>query len=188
MTSYGRTNGIPNSTSPNIKIAQSAANYNLLLFSDFNAPTEFPKVFGNGFDATYVPDNEHLSALFTNIGYGKGQSKYDGALGNATKEQTANGIKRGLFGVDIKTLKEAVRPFLELMVRLGYFNERDKNGLPKGYPYNDLIQNPVNANTAKNQKVALQAAREYRITKKQGSSSTGKRKKRSRHRSVWGLP
>lgn len=160
MTSYGRTNGIPNSISPNIRIAQDAADYSLLLFTDFNAPIQFPKAFGNGFDAAYIPDNEHLSALFTNIGSGKGQSSYNGALGNATKAQTSDGIKRGLFGVDIKAVKEAVRPTLELWVRLGYFNEREENGLPKGYPYNDLIQDPVNADTKENQQVALQAARE----------------------------
>jgi beta-glucosidase len=160
MTSYGRTNGIPNGISPNIEIAKDSSKYSLLLFTDFGAPINVAAGFGNEVDKTYVPDNEHMSALYANVGSVKGVFMYDGSSGFPTKAQTADGINRGLFGVSIATLKEAVRPVMELWVRLGYFNERNDQGLPIGYPYNSLIENPKNAQDTQSQQTALQAARE----------------------------
>jgi beta-glucosidase len=160
MTSYGRTNGVPNSISPNIKIAREASPYSLSLITDFNAIVETVTAMGNGYDNSYVPDNAHISALMANIGSTWGNSNFNGTPGNPSKEQSVDGIQRGLFNVNAAVLKEAVRPILELYVRLGYFNERDENGLPIGYPFNNLIQNPANASNAENQEVALQAARE----------------------------
>ncbi len=160
MTSYGRMNGVPNSISPNIKIAREASPYSVSLITDYGSVTDLVTGFGNGFDSTYVPDNAHLSALLANIASTWGNSTFDGSPGNPNKVQSIDGLSRELFSVDENKLKEAVRPILELYVRLGYFNERDENGLPIGYPYNDLIQNPVKANDEENQEVALQAARE----------------------------
>ncbi|MFC4323963.1 glycoside hydrolase family 3 protein [Litchfieldia salsa] len=160
MTSYGRTNGVPNSISPNIKIAREVSPYSVSLITDYGSVTDLVTGLGNGYDSSYVPDNAHLSALLANIASTWGNSRFDGSPGNPDKAQSVDGINRGLFNVDEAKLKEAVRPILELYVRLGYFNERDENGLPIDYPYNDLISNPVNAGDAKNQEIALQAARE----------------------------
>jgi len=160
MTSYGRTNGVPNSISPNIKIARDVSPYSVSLITDFNAIVEMVTAMGNGKDTTYVPDNAHSSALLANIASTWGNSNFNGTPGNPNKTQSIDGMKRGLFGVDEAALKEAVRPILELYVRLGYFNPRDEQGYPIGYPFNALIQNPTNANDPANQEVALQAARE----------------------------
>lgn len=160
MTSYGRTNGVPNGLSPNIDIAKQVAPYSVLLFTDFGAPINVAAGFGNGVDSTYVPDNEHLSALYANVGSVKGVFNYNGSAGYPTKDQTIGGIKRGLFGVDENVLKEAVRPVLEVWVRLGYFNEKDSAGNPIGYPYNDQLKAHLNANDQQSQQLAQQAARE----------------------------
>ncbi|MGO4375590.1 glycoside hydrolase family 3 N-terminal domain-containing protein, partial [Paenibacillus sp. MCAF20] len=53
MTSYGRTNGIPNSISPNIKIARDVSPFSVSLITDFNAIVEMVTAMGNGKDATY---------------------------------------------------------------------------------------------------------------------------------------
>lgn len=160
MTSYGKTNGVPNTISPNLKIAREVSPYSLSLISDFGSVTDLVTGLGNGYDSSYVPDNAHLSALLANSASTWGNSNFNGSPGNPDKAQSVDGINRGLFNVDEAKLKEAVRPILELYVRLGYFNERDENGLPIGYPYNDLIQNPVRAKNEENQNVALEAARE----------------------------
>ncbi|QOS79412.1 glycoside hydrolase family 3 C-terminal domain-containing protein [Paenibacillus sp. JNUCC31] len=160
MTSYGRTNGVPNPISPDIKLAQRINPFSTLMITDFNSPHPMVTGMGNGFDTTYIPDNQHQSALFAKIGSSEGTFIFDGSPGSANKAQSLEGYVRGLFGVDTSMLKEAVRPTLEMMVRIGYFNKKDEQGYPIGYPFTNLLKQPQNENTVENQRVALQAAHE----------------------------
>ncbi|MEQ7807737.1 glycoside hydrolase family 3 C-terminal domain-containing protein [Priestia aryabhattai] len=160
MTSYGRTNGVPNGISPTINIAKNISPYSLFLLTDYGAPINMVEGFGNGFDKSYVPNNEYMSALYAKIGSSKAIFNYEGSPGYPSKDQTASGLRKGLLGVDLQTLKNAVRPVLEMWVRLGYFNERDSEGYAVGYPYNNLMKNKQDAKTKENQEIALQSARE----------------------------
>ena len=167
MTSYGRTNGVPNPISPNLKFARSVSAFKPLIITDFGAPINFVKnfaggAFGNGLDKNYVPDNEHMSALFLKAGSPKGIYYYNGNPGFPTATQTNTGISSGLFNVNQNDLKKAVRPILETYVRLGYFNKPLNNGKNgrEGYPYNNLINEPSNGTDSKHVEIALKSATE----------------------------
>lgn len=162
MTSYGRTNGVPNPTSPNLMIARDAARYTPILFCDYSATVNYmtgkaDARFSNGVDNTYVSNNEEMSALFTLAGSGKGIDGYDTSAGKPSPQQTVNGIKKGYFGVTEDDVREAARAALELYTRCGYFNELEGN-TRKGYPYNDVMLAHLDYRTPEHQDIAYQAS------------------------------
>lgn len=160
MTSYGRTNGIPNGTSPSIRIAQKANPFGTLILTDYNAPASVAVTCGNGYDKSYVPDNSHLAALYAKVGSSIGTFDYNGSAGSPSKQQGIDGIASGLFGVTMNDIKEAVRPTLETLVRIGYFNAKDSEGNPIGYPYTYLMKNKVTETDLSSQQTAMAAAHE----------------------------
>lgn len=160
MTSYGRTNGIPNGISPTLKLAEGVSPFSTMWVTDFNAPVNMVAGFGNGYDTSYLPDNEHQGALYAKAHSSIGTIMYNGSPGYPTKSQTVAGVKSGLFNVNIEDIRASVRPNLELLVRMGYFNAQDQNGYSIGYPFNDLIKNPVNESAKDSQAVAMDAAHE----------------------------
>ncbi|WP_239618109.1 glycoside hydrolase family 3 protein [Cohnella mopanensis] len=162
MSSYATMNGVPGAISPELIRAESKAPFSLFNVSDFNGDGLMVTQYGNGYDKSYVPDNDHLAGLMLLAGSHMNNSSATGAAGSPTADNYKNAVNKKLYGVTIQHLKDLVRPQIELWVRVGYFNAKNDQGLPAGYPYSGLTLdvNKVDFNTTSHQQVALQAARE----------------------------
>ncbi|HHV99792.1 MAG TPA: carbohydrate-binding protein [Clostridiaceae bacterium] len=164
MTSFGRTNGIPNIISPYMIHANKYAKYGLYSSPDFNAENHlYGTSFASEYDESYVPDRKHALALMV-----LAHSESVRAMGTDKTDVIAlvEAVEEGLYGITYEDVKEAGRPLVNTLVRIGVFNEVDENGIPKYYPfarYAKDVANPedlTNYRTEEHQRVAMQAARE----------------------------
>lgn len=162
MSSYATLNGVPGAISPELIKAELKSPFPLFNVSDFNGDGLAVTQYGNGYDKSYVPDNDHLAALLILAGSHMNNSSATGAPGSPTADNYKNAVLHKIYGVNILNLRELVRPQVELWVRVGYFNKKDEKGQPIGYPYANLTVDgqKTDATTASHQDVALEAARE----------------------------
>ncbi|MCI2255764.1 glycoside hydrolase family 3 C-terminal domain-containing protein [Domibacillus sp. PGB-M46] len=154
MTTYGRTNGIPNHISPNIIRGTNANPYSMMPVGDFvNADRQMTQGFNNGYQ-NYTDANGAAALLLLSGNHANTSAK--------SYENIMNAVNNGIYGVTRKELEDSVRGQLEMWVRTGYFNEKNEDGSPKNYPFSQLAKdrNPVDYKNEENQSVALQAARE----------------------------
>ncbi|MEK0314631.1 glycoside hydrolase family 3 C-terminal domain-containing protein [Cohnella sp. 56] len=162
MTSFGRTNGLPNLISPYMILGSQIAKYGMYSSPDFNGENHlFNTSFNNGYDSQYTLDRKHALALMV-----LAHSESVRASGTDKTDVTtlASAVKAGLYGITLDDVEDAGRPIVNQLVRLGVFNEPDTNGIPKNYPFasqaKDVSASLTDYNTAAHQQVALQAARE----------------------------
>ncbi|WP_405141620.1 glycoside hydrolase family 3 C-terminal domain-containing protein [Paenibacillus sp. FSL H7-0942] len=164
MTSYGRTNGIPNILSPLQLLANLDAKYGVYSSPDFNgdAIVSNANQLGNGYDDRYAVDRGHATVLMAlaqaNAGRPSGTTPADVTDLVALVEQ-------GEYGITEEELIEAARPHVNQLVRLGIFNETDEQGIPKNYPFAQEARDvrtspPSDYNQVNHQEIALQAAQE----------------------------
>ncbi|MEH7155817.1 glycoside hydrolase family 3 C-terminal domain-containing protein [Neobacillus drentensis] len=184
MTSFGRTNGIPNILSPYQRHANNFSKYGVYSSPDFNADQ---LVFqegsqGNGYDTKYATDRTNASILMI---LAKANAGRPGPNEQNAKDDVAaivNAVEQGKYGLTKEDLIEAARPHVNQMVRVGIFNEVDANGIPKNYPFaeeaKDVRTAPANFNTPEHQQVALRAAEESIVLlKNDGTLPLAKNKK-----------
>ncbi|ULT58326.1 glycoside hydrolase family 3 C-terminal domain-containing protein [Neobacillus drentensis] len=165
MTSFGRTNGIPNILSPYQRHANNFSKYGVYSSPDFNADQlVFQGAEGNGYDTQYATDRTNATILMV---LAKANAGRPGPNEQNAKDDVAalvNAVEQGKYGLTKEDLIEAARPHVNQMVRVGIFNEVDANGIPKNYPFaqeaKDVRAEPATYNTAENQQVALRAAEE----------------------------
>ncbi|MDG0791100.1 glycoside hydrolase family 3 C-terminal domain-containing protein [Cohnella ginsengisoli] len=162
MTSFGRTNGVPNIISPYMILGSQLARYGMYSSPDFNGENHlFNTSFSNGFDAQYTLDRKHALALMV-----LAHSESVRAIGTDKTDAVtlANAVNEGLYGITLQDVEEAGRPIVNQLVRLGIFNEVDASGVPIDYPFanqaKDVSTTLTDYSTAAHQEVALQAARE----------------------------
>ncbi|SFB05849.1 beta-glucosidase [Cohnella sp. OV330] len=162
MTSFGRTNGVPNIISPYMILGSQLARYGMYSSPDFNGENHlFNTSFSNGFDAQYTLDRKHALALMV-----LAHSESVRAIGTDKTDAVtlANAVNEGLYGITLQDVEEAGRPIVNQLVRLGIFNEVDAGGVPIDYPFanqaKDVSSTLTDYSTAAHQEVALQAARE----------------------------
>ncbi|MHA6480382.1 glycoside hydrolase family 3 C-terminal domain-containing protein [Paenibacillus sp. strain BS8-2] len=162
MTSFGRTNGIPNIISPYLIKGNEIAKYGMYSSPDFNGENHlFNTNFSNGYDARYTLDRKHALALMV---LAHSESVRASGTDKTDVVTLANATKEGLYGLTLEHVIEAGRPLVNQLVRLGIFNEPDENGIPKNYPFanqaKDVASTLTNFSTPAHQEVALEAARE----------------------------
>lgn len=154
MTTYGRTNGIPNHISPNIIRATNANPYSMMPVGDFiQADLNMTEGFNNGYQNYTDADGSAALLLLSGNHANTFSSNYSNLI---------NAVESNIFGVARKELEDSVRGQIEMWVRTGYFNEKKEDGSPKEYPFTNLAKdrNPVNYATEEHQSIALDAARE----------------------------
>jgi beta-glucosidase len=164
MTSFGRTNGIPNIISPFMIYANNVAKYGLYSSPDFNGENHlYGTSFANEYDSSYVPDRQHALALMV---LAHSESVRASGTDKTDVITLVNAAEKGLYGITLKDVQEAGRPLVNQLARIGIFNEVDEKGIPKNYPFAQYakdVTNPANLTNYKtqaHQDVELQAAQE----------------------------
>jgi len=166
MTSFGRTNGIPNILSPIQLHANNFAKYGAYSSPDFNADAHVfgENTQGNGYDTKYAVDRTHATVLMALAKANAGRPSPNPANGLADVLALVDAVEQGLYGITKEDLIEAARPHVNQMVRVGIFNEVDENGIPKYYPFapyaKDVSATQSTYLVPEHQEIALQAARE----------------------------
>jgi beta-glucosidase len=164
MTSFGRTNGIPNILSPLQLHANDFSKYGVYSSPDFNGDAHVSSSgnLSNGYDANYAIDRTHATVLMAlaeaNAGRPSGTTPAD------VPDLVAL-VNKGEYGITAEDLITAARPHVNQMVRVGIFNEVDANGIPKFYPFAQDAKDVRTAAAAtysvlEHQQIALQAAQE----------------------------
>nr|WP_263327661.1 glycoside hydrolase family 3 C-terminal domain-containing protein [Neobacillus sp. Marseille-Q6967] len=166
MTSFGRTNGIPNILSPYQIHANNYSKYGVYSSPDFNGDQLVfqANMQGNGYDTQYATDrtNATILMILAKANAGRPGPNVQNALNDVAA--VVDAVEEGRYGVTKEDLIEAARPHVNQMVRVGIFNEVDENGIPKNYPFaqeaKDVRAELATFNEPEHQKVALQAAQE----------------------------
>jgi beta-glucosidase len=172
MTSYGRTNSIPNAMSPMIEFVKSLSKYRIYTLNDNGAETAMSTLgsYGNGYDRNYAPyrvDQLLWQTLANASGGHQQNTNYPGIHDNEIA--LIDAIQSGKYGIKADDFKEIAKSQILVLVRNGVLNERDANNLPINYPFaNKIYQNTgktsagqnYNYTTPENQQIALQAAQE----------------------------
>ncbi|BBF43857.1 beta-glucosidase [Lachnospiraceae bacterium KM106-2] len=120
MTSYGRTNGVPNAASPLLGIIESSnSDYRLWNVADFQGENSLIQYGGNGYDKTYCNNKAEAAALLMlsgateNSGYGT----------NIEVADVLEALDQSIWGVTEKDLHKSTAGLLELFVREGCFSK-----------------------------------------------------------------
>lgn len=164
LTTYGRTNGVPNSISPLIEYAQEKSPWGGMYSTPDNGAEnrlQVANAFHNGFDDKYTPTWEDAAALFALADAGS-----IAATGNS-KPLLNNGLiqraQNGTYGLKTQDIYDLAKSQMSPLVRMGLFNERDASGLPKNYPFTHLSaasSTPIDYTSADHQDTALRSAQE----------------------------
>jgi beta-glucosidase-like glycosyl hydrolase len=174
LTTYGRTNGVPNSLSPIINYAQEHSRWGesggLYTVPDNGADRQLPvdHAFSNGFDIRYTPSLEDVTALMMVAEQGSAAVNTRGAESPLTGALIAN-VENGTYGVTKEDVYDVASAQVMPQVRMGLFNERDEAGYPKYYPFVDrsaASATPVDASVREHQDVAMRAAEESLVVLK----------------------
>ncbi|MFA9457976.1 glycoside hydrolase family 3 C-terminal domain-containing protein [Halalkalibacter sp. AB-rgal2] len=166
MTSFGRTNGIPNILSPYQIHANSYAKYGMYSSPDFNGDAHIfgEGSMGNGYDTKYAIDRKHGNALIILAQANAGRPGPSVEAGLEDVLALVDAVEEGLYGLTEEDLIEAARSHMNQLVRVGVFNEVDENGIPKYYPFasdaKDVSDSISDYHDSYHQEVALKAARE----------------------------
>jgi beta-glucosidase len=172
MTSYGRTNGVPNAISPMINFVKKLSPTRIYTLNDNGAENRFEAAgaYGNGYERQYAPfrvDQLIWQTLANSSGGHQQNTTYPGIHDNHIALIEA--VKTGKYGVTSNDFLEIAKAQVLVLVRNGVLNERDEKNLPKNYPFADQIwQNnrnssageSYNSNTPEHQEIALKSAQE----------------------------
>ncbi|WP_337102207.1 glycoside hydrolase family 3 C-terminal domain-containing protein [Paenibacillus sp. YIM B09110] len=167
MTSFGRTNGIPNILSPIQLHANNFSKYGVYSSPDFNGDSLVfgANTMGNGYDTKYAQDRTlaNLLMILAEANAGRPSPNANDALADVLAVVSA--VEQGKYDVTAEDLIEAARPHVNQMVRIGIFNETDENGIPKYYPFAQDAKDvrteaPATYALQEHQDVALRAAQE----------------------------
>jgi beta-glucosidase-like glycosyl hydrolase len=183
MTSFGRTNGIPNILSPYQIHANNYSKYGVYSSPDFNGDQlVFQGAQGNGYDTQYATDrtNATILMILARANAGRTGPNVQNALNDVAA--VVDAVEQGKYGITKEDLIEAARQHVNQMVRVGIFNEVDENGIPKNYPFvqeaKDVRAEAATYNIPEHQQVALQAAQESIVLlKNDGTLPLAKNKK-----------
>ncbi|WP_426595690.1 glycoside hydrolase family 3 C-terminal domain-containing protein [Cellulomonas sp. McL0617] len=167
LTTYGRTNGIPNIVSPLITQAEHlspwGADGGLYTTPDNGAERELytDNAYSNGFDLRYTPSPDTATALMSIANAGSiavnagGVSPLNAAL--------ITQVQNGTYGVTTADVYRVAKTQVLPLVRMGLFNERDANGYPKFYPFlgkSAASTTPLDSTSPAHQQIALQSSQE----------------------------
>lgn len=164
MSSYGRTNGVPNIISPLINYAKSLSPFGLFSVTDAGSVSN-QSGYGNGFDPSYVPvidDGAYNGAGYSSIGALMAVANSAGASTTRAKDASfltlIDQVEAGTYGVTKSDVENVARDQIGQLVRCGVLNE-DMNDYPF-YAQSAGIGAADDYNNTYNQGVALEAAQE----------------------------
>lgn len=164
LTTFGRTNGVPNIISPLIADVQQKAPWGgVYSVNDINGHRELSLdyAFSNGFDTKYTPSQDTATALMAIADAGSiAVNDPSGSPKNAALLQQ---LDLGTYGVTVEDVEELAKTQIVPLVRMGLFNERDAQGYPVNYPFLDLSAasgEVLDASRPEHQSTALRAAQE----------------------------
>ncbi|WP_183041057.1 glycoside hydrolase family 3 protein [Salipaludibacillus neizhouensis] len=165
MTSFGRTNGVPNILSPYQIHLNNNAKYGAYSSPDFGGDAHvFGNSFGNGYDTKYAVDRTHANVLMILADAQAGRPSVNTEAQADDVLNLVNAVENGLYGITEEDLIEAARSHINQLVRVGVFNEVDEDGIPKFYPFADDAMDVADTvsdyNDADHQDIALRAAKE----------------------------
>jgi beta-glucosidase-like glycosyl hydrolase len=163
MTSYGRTNGIPNNVSPLVQHIQSKAPYGMHQTNDHSSENQLATAgsYSNGFDNSYTPSDSDSAALFILSNTGGIAATWPNRY---VLTDILAKVEAGTYGITADDVYEVAKSQVTQLVRVGLFNELDASGVPVDYPFNDLTADTADkasdATVPAHQQTALQAAQE----------------------------
>jgi beta-glucosidase len=165
MTSFGRTNGIPNILSPYQIHANNHSKYGVYSSPDFNGDQlVFQGAQGNGYDTQYATDRTNATILMILAKANAGRPGPSVQSGLTDVAAVVDAVEQGRYGITKEDLIEAARSHINQLVRVGVFNEVDENGIPKNYPFaqeaKDVRAELATFNAPEHQQIALRAAQE----------------------------
>lgn len=142
MTSYGRTNGVPNAISPMINYVQNISKYPIYTLNDNGAENRFEVAgaFGNGYERKYAPyrvDQMIWQMLAGASGGHQQNTSYPGI--NDNHIALIEAVQSGKYGIKAEDFEEIAKAQVLVLVRNGVLNERDENNLPKNYPFSSKL-------------------------------------------------
>lgn len=185
MTSFGRTNGIPNILSPYQIYANNHSKYGVYSSPDFNGDAHVfgGNMQGNGYDTQYAVDRTHATILMLLAKANAGRPAPSAQNALADVAAIVDAVKQGKYGITQEDLIEAARPHVNQMVRVGIFNEVDENGIPKNYPFaqeaKDVRSSLATFSTPEHQQVALRTAQESIVLLKNDGTLPLKKNKKA---------
>ncbi|MGJ9382980.1 glycoside hydrolase family 3 C-terminal domain-containing protein [Salipaludibacillus sp. CF4.18] len=166
MTSFGRTNGVPNILSPYQIHANNHSKYGVYSSPDFNGDAHVfgENMFGNGYDTKYAVDRTHANVLMILADAQAGRPSVDTEAQAEDVLNLVNAVETGLYGITEEDLIDSARSHMNQMVRVGIFNEVDEDGVPKYYPFasdaKDVSDTISDYSDEEHQEVAMRAAKE----------------------------
>lgn len=163
MTSYGRTNGIPNILSPYLVELLKEAPYSFYTSPDAVAVSHLiDGGINNGFEETYASSEEAAMAMCILAESNYGGISFAPDIEKPLKVMEA--VHKGYYGLTKEHVLEYAKTMLTQLVRVGLFNERDEQNLPIGYPFlgyaKGQTKEQIDYHTKENQDIALKAAKE----------------------------
>ena len=162
MSSYGRINNVPSSSTFMMSWANHVSKYDI--YNGPDAMADYPYMpyevsgnengqYSNGYDLAYMPNEEYKIASMVIAGH-RGS-------GGVAALQAA--LENGYNGITDESLNVLASAYLTIRTRVGIYDEKDANGLSKYYPFNDIAsntENKVDYTSASSQDIALQNAEE----------------------------
>ena len=163
MSSYGNMNNIPATSTFIHDAAQDMSKYGLITGCDFMAEYGYLEEqyqsnasgFSNGYDKLYSSSIIDRTASMILAGHRQGgtANMSDVDIADVIREALDNEVE----GLTEEDIYEVARPTIVTLARSGVLDERDENGIPRYYPYNNISTSHASQTS---QETALQMAEE----------------------------
>ena len=139
MTSYGTTNYVPNGMSTLINYVKQMSSYPISTTNDNGAETAPQTRLGNDYMDSYwtLRVEQIVGQALANASAGYQQRTEDSECDDLYA--TVYAIQNGKLGVTEADFVEQARGAIINQIRGGILNERDENGMPKDYPFADIV-------------------------------------------------
>lgn len=165
MTSYGTTNYVPNGMSPLINYVKQMSSYPISTINDNGAETAPQTRLGNDYMDSYwtLRVEQIVGQALANASAGYQQRTEDSECDDLYA--TVYAIQNGKLGVTEADFVEQAKGAIINQIRGGILNERDENGMPKDYPFADIVTGDTvyDYTNEDHQAVSLAAAQESAV-------------------------
>lgn len=161
MSSYGRTNGVPNIISPLINYIQDRSKYGLFGVTDAGSVNHVSEAnaYGNGYLDRYVQTREDIGALMAMATSSGASNSGNNVSDDLRFQQLVKQVEAGSYGVTAEDVFRSARAEIIPLIRTGFFNANAED-----YPWFELSKGqtdePVDYHNPVHQQMALESAQE----------------------------